>query len=467
MHGPPSGGVHGGASGPAHRRIAAFAGPGRLRVTGRSDAVLACRVDVGRTTVAVYATDPSDKGGALGAADCSVIADHIDAAVRDGLPVVGIWHCSGAKISDGVGSLDGLGRVFAAITRASGRTPQISVVLGTSAGGAAYGAALTDVVVTAPDGVMFVTGPGVVAEVTGEQVSAAELGGPEVHAVTGVVHLTAGSVEQALAAARDLVGLLSAPRCDAGRERSPDPGLGEVLPVRERQAYDVGRLVRLLLDDDGPVVELQAQWARNLTTTFGRLGGRTVGVVANNPIHLAGCLDAAAADKAARFVQMCDVLGIPLLVIVDVPGYLPGVGQEQQAVLRRGAKLLHAFARASVPRVTLHTRKAYGGAYIAMNSRSLGATAVLAWPTAQIAVMGPEAAVQVTHRRELARLSPLRRREALLHLAAQVPTGRGLEEGLQAGYVDRVIAPELTAVAILEELERAAPGRGRHGNTPL
>ena len=289
------------------------------------------------------------------------------------------------------------------MTRASGKVPQVSVVLGAAAGGAAYGPALTDVVILSDHGRIFVTGPDVVRSVTGEDVDMARLGGPEPHSRrSGVVHVVTSSDDEALARARELallfgqqgtveLGMIQghttqkAPPQLGSADREGAYSLASILPDSPRRAYDVKPLVAGLLDRPGqPRIELHPRWAPNVVITLGRLAGRTVGVIANNPLRLGGCLDAASAEKAARFVRMCDAFGVPLVVVVDVPGYLPGVRQEWDGVVRRGAKLLHAFAEATVPRVTLVTRKAYGGAYIAMNSRALGATKVFAWPGAEI-----------------------------------------------------------------------------------
>jgi acetyl-CoA/propionyl-CoA carboxylase carboxyl transferase subunit len=258
--------------------------------------------------------------------------------------------------------------------------------------------------------------------------------------------------------------------CSATRAGSttrwPDVDFSGLLPDEARRAYDVRRLVKGLLDEPG--VDLHANWAPNIATTLGRLGGRTVGVIANNPIRLAGCLDSLSAEKAARFVRMCDAFGVPLVVLVDVPGYLPGVSQEHEGVVRRGAKLLHAFAEATVPRVTLVTRKAYGGAYIAMNSRSLGATRVFAWPTAQIAVMGALAAVRILKRREIG-AAPEEERPALeARLASEHEMiAGGLRRAIDLAVVDEVIEPKQTRSAIARVLAQATCARGAHGNIPL
>ena len=423
------------------------------------------RVDGG--DVMAFATDPAVQGGALGREGCISIAAAYERAIRHRMPIVGIWHSGGARLAEGVASLDGVGQVFAAMTAASGLVPQVSVVLGPAAGGAAYGPALTDVVVLGPHGRVFVTGPDVVRSVTGEDVDMLRLGGPEPHGRrSGVVHLVADTDEDALAQARATVTLLSRPGRLAGVEDRP---LADLLPESSRRAYDVKPLVDRLLDE--PMLELHPRWAPNVVTALGRFGGRAVGVVANNPLRLGGCLDASAADKAARFVRMCDAFGVPLLVVVDVPGYLPGVGQEWDGVVRRGAKLLHAFSECVVPRVTLITRKAYGGAYIAMNSRSLGATRVLAWPDAEVSVMGSVAAVRILHRRKLAEVPESERSALEVELAAEHDRlSGGLPRAMELGVVDDIIEPIRTRTAIADALRRAESHRrlrGRHRNIPL
>ncbi|HZN19487.1 MAG TPA: carboxyl transferase domain-containing protein [Micromonosporaceae bacterium] len=429
--------------------------------------VLSGRGMVEGTPVVAYATDATKMGGAMGDQGCRRIVDAIDAAVREGIPVVGLWHSGGARLAEGVVALDGVGQVFAAMVRASGRVPQISVVLGPAAGGAAYGPALTDIVVMSDNGRIFVTGPEVVRSVTGEDVDMARLGGPEPHGRrSGVVHVTTRDDESAVGVARTLAALLGDQGRLAAVEQGDDTDLGSLLPDRSNRAYDVKPLVAALLD--APGVELHARWAPNMVTTLGRFAGRTVGVVANNPLRLGGCLDAASAEKAARFVRMCDALGVPLIVVVDVPGYLPGLGQEWDGVVRRGAKLLHAFAEAVVPRVTLVTRKAYGGAYLAMNSRSLGATAVFAWPGAEVAVMGASAAVNVMHRRTLAATPPDQREAVRARLIEeQVRAAGGVGRALECGFVDAVIEPRHTRTRVAQALAAAPVGRGAHGNIPL
>ena len=384
-----------------------------------------------------------------------------------GVPVVGVWHSGGARLREGVEALDAVARVFAAQTRASGRVAQLSVVLGPAAGGAAYGPALTDVVVMGPSGRLFVTGPDVVRRVTGEDVDAERLGGPETHGRSGVAHLLAVTDDEALYTARRLVSLLGAQgRVDTGAGEGPDPG--PLVPGEHRRTYDARLVVRALLDA-GSTVELHADWGRSAVTALGRLGGRTVGVVANDPQHLAGCLDAVTGDKTGRFVQMCSALGVPLLFLVDVPGYLPGLDQEDGGVIRRGAKLLHAYAAARVPRLTVVLRKSFGGAFIAMGSKGLGADRVFAWAGAQVDVMGASAAVEVLHRRELAAERDPRSRAALvLRLAAQhEATTGGLTRALESGAVDAVIEPYETRRVLLEALAALPQERGTHANGPL
>ena len=439
------------------RWLAAEPGSGVVTALGRVDG---CEV-------VAFATDATVQGGAMGRAGCAAIVDAYDLAVRDRLPIVGIWHSGGARLAEGVASLDGVGQIFAAMTCASGLVPQVSVVLGPAAGGAAYGPALTDVVILGPNGRVFVTGPDVVRSVTGEDVDMLRLGGPEPHGRrSGVVHVVADSDEQALDRARQTVTLLSR---HGHLGTVEDRAFDDLLPESARRAYDVKPLVERLLD--GPGLELHARWAPNIVTMLGRLGGRSVGVLANNPLRLGGCLDAASAEKAARFVRMCDAFGVPLVVIVDVPGYLPGVGQEWDGVVRRGAKLLHAFTEAVVPRVTLVTRKAYGGAYIAMNSKSLGATRVLAWPDAEVAVMGAVAAVRVLHRRRLAE-APESQRPALEAALAEehAVLAGGLSRAVELGVVDEIISRDRTRSGLASALAAASgPSvrRGRHGNIPL
>jgi acetyl-CoA/propionyl-CoA carboxylase carboxyl transferase subunit len=452
-----------------NHRLAAFFDAGSIEQISPDDGsgMLAATGTVDGARVVAFCSDATVMGGAMGDAGCQVVVDAYERALADGLPVVGLWHSGGARLAEGVLSLHAVGRIFAIMTRASGRVPQISVVLGPAAGGAAYGPALTDIVVLGPDGRVFVTGPDVVRSVTGEDVDMLRLGGPEPHGRrSGVVHVVTSTEREALDEARRLAALLGAQGTLAVHDVE-DRDLGALLPESAKRAYDVHPLITDLLDA-GSALELHPRWAPNITTTLGRLGGRTVGVVANNPLRLGGCLDSTSAEKAARFVRMCDAFGVPLVVVVDVPGYLPGVGQEWDGVVRRGAKLLHAFAETMVPRVTLVTRKAYGGAYIAMNSRALGATKVLAWPTAEVAVMGAVAAVRILHRRRLAEVAPDLRAQVEAELAEEHERiAGGLAKAMEIGVVDEVVEPTATRSALARAVAEAPARRGDHGNIPL
>ncbi len=432
--------------------------------------MLAVRGTIHGAPVVAFCSDATVMGGAMGDQGCEVVVRAYQVARQENVPIVGLWHSGGARLAEGVLSLHAVGRIFFEMTQASGRIPQISVVLGPAAGGAAYGPALTDIVILGPEGRIFVTGPDVVRSVTGEDVDMLRLGGPEPHGRrSGVVHVVTESEAEAIERARQLADLFG----NQGTVSAdvPDTDLSGLLPVSAKRAYDVHPLVAGVLDE-GSAVELHPRWAPNIVTTLGRFGGRTVGVIANNPLRLGGCLDALSAEKASRFVRMCDAFGVPMVVLVDVPGYLPGVGQEWDGVVRRGAKLLHAFAESVVPRVTLVTRKTYGGAYIAMNSRSLGATRVFAWPSAEVAVMGAVAAVRILHRRRLAEVDADLRPQVELELAAEhEKIAGGIERAQQIGVVDEVVEPARTRSALAAAIAKAeADGgrvRGAHGNIPL
>ena len=449
-------------------RLAALFDAGSMRLLSPDDGsgMLAATGTIEGSPAVAFCSDATVMGGAMGVDGCEVVVQAYRRALVDRVPIVGIWHSGGARLGDGVLSLHGVGRIFHVMTQASGKVPQISVVLGAAAGGAAYGPALTDVVIMAATGRVFVTGPDVVRSVTGENVDMERLGGLDTHArKSGVVHVAASSEPDAIAKGRQIVSLLAA---QGGIGEVADRDLASLLPPSPKRAYDVHPLIDGLLDE-GTAYELHARWAPNLITALGRLGGRTVGVIANNPLRLGGCLDSLSAEKASRFVRLCDAFGVPLVVLVDVPGYLPGVGQEWDGVVRRGAKLLHAFAEASVPRVTLVTRKAYGGAYIAMNSRSLGATRVFAWPGAEVAVMGPVAAIRILHRRKLAEVAPEELADVERELADEhARLAGGVEKAVEIGVVDEIIAPESTRAKLADALRHVDFGvRGNHTNIPL
>ena len=417
--------------------------------------------------VVIFASDATVKSGALGVDGSKVIVSAYKAAMGAQVPIIGIWHSGGARLSDGVASLDAFGEVFQSMISASGRIPQLSLVLGPTAGGGAYGPALTDVVVLAPEGRIFVTGPEVVKSVTGEDIDMALLGGPEAHKKnSGLAHIIAPTEQAAFDDVQDLTALFA--NHGFMNPSVKDIDLSTFVPNSTVRSYEVHPLVDAILDQETEHIELLSMWAPNMTTIIGRLGGATVGVIANNPAHLAGVLDAAAGEKAARFVRTCDAFGIPLIVIADVQGFLPGAGQEWEGAVRRGAKLLHAFGEAVVPRVTLITRRAYGGAYVAMNSKALGATRVFAWPDAEVSVMGAVAAVRVLHRRILADL-PIEQRESMeLELAAEhEKISGGVVRAIEIGAVDEMVNPTSTRSALAKTIAAAPHRRGSHGNIPL
>jgi acetyl-CoA/propionyl-CoA carboxylase carboxyl transferase subunit len=457
-------------------RLSRFFDDGSVELLHERDrsGVLAAAGTVNGVRTIAFCTDGTVMGGAMGLEGCTHIVTAYDTAIEEQSPIVGIWHSGGARLAEGVRALHAVGLVFEAMIRASGYVPQISVVVGFAAGGAAYGPALTDVVVMAPDSRVFVTGPDVVRSVTGEDVDMASLGGPDTHhKKSGVCHIVADDEDDAYERGRRLVGLFCQQgHFDRSKAEAHDTDLHALLPESPRRAYDVHPLVIALLDssDDGAPSfdEFQAKWAPSMVVGLGRLSGRTVGVLANNPLRLGGCLNSESAEKAARFVRLCDAFGIPLIVIVDVPGYLPGVDQEWGGVVRRGAKLLHAFGEATVPRVTLVTRKIYGGAYIAMNSRSLGATKVFAWPDAEVAVMGAKAAVGILHKKKLAAALDHEREALHDELAAEHERlAGGVDNAIDIGVVDEKIDPAHTRSKLTEALAQAPSRRGRHKNIPL
>jgi acetyl-CoA carboxylase carboxyltransferase component len=433
------------------------------------DGVVAGTASIDGRPVHVFAQDRYVLGGSLGEAHADRIAETIARATRGGTPVVGINDSGGARIQEGVAALDGYGRVFSANVAASGRVPQISVILGACAGGAVYSPALMDLTIMSDAGTMFLTGPRIVRAVTGEEVDARSLGGPEVHgARTGSAHLVAPDDASALALTRRVLSYLPSaawlpnPTAEPCGPAHDDPG--SVVPREARDPYDVRDVIAAIVDE-GSLLELQERWARNLVVGFARIEGATVGIVANQPAWLAGVLDATASEKGARFVRFCDAFGIPLVVLVDVPGFLPGTSQEHGGVIRRGAKLLHAFTSATVPRISLVLRKAYGGAYIVMNSRSIGADAVLAWPGAELAVLGAEGAADLIFRREIE--AHPERREPLMDEYRRDAMDVGVAAG--RGSVSEIIAPadsRATIAALLRSLSGGAPRGFVHDNLP-
>ncbi len=401
------------------------------------DGVIGAAGRVNGRPVFAYAQDTSFAGGSLGEQHADTIARVLQLAGQARAPVVGFVASAGARMQEGVAALAGYGRIFSEHVRLSGRVPQISVIAGTSAGGGSYSPALTDFVVMTRDSAMFLTGPGVVREVMGEDVDAAALGGPRVHERNGVCHNVVADDRAAAEHVRRLLSYLpqhsgeDAPFTLPAEPVAGSPG--DPVPADPRKVYDIRDVIARVIDG-GELLELQPRWARNLVTGFARLEGRAVGVIANQPRWIGGVLDAEAAQKGARFVRTCATFNLPLLVLVDTPGFLPGTSQEAAGVIRHGATLLHAFAAADVPKLTVVLRKAFGGAYITMNSRALGAQLAFAWPDAEIGVMGARQAVGIIHRREP--------REAHAGLADAYAEAH-LRAGVAAadGHVDELIEP--------------------------
>jgi acetyl-CoA carboxylase carboxyltransferase component len=464
----------------AHGRLEALFDPGSLNVIRSTvlprreskrmapgDGVVGGSGTVAGRSVFAYAQDQSFAGGSLGEAHAETILRVMELAERAAAPIVGFIASGGARMDDGVAALAGYGRIFRHNVRLSGRVPQISVICGVSAGGGSYSPALTDFVVMTEESAMFLTGPGVVREVMGEDVDAAGLGGPRVHSANGVSQFVAEDDMGAVALVRDLLAFLpqrageDPPVGPPADGRRVDPS--SVVPVSARKVYDVRGVIETLVDD-GVMLEVSERWARNMVTALARIDGRPVGVIANQPWYLGGVIDATAAQKAARFVRTCNAFGLPLVVLVDTPGFLPGSRQEEAGVIRHGAKLLHAFAEAVVPKVTVVLRKAYGGAYICMNSKDLGADLALAWPDAEIGIMGPKQAVGVVHRRLLAEADdPEAERDRLAseysdkHVSAAVAASQG--------FVDELIEPRDTRRRLVSALAGLSHG-GQFGNGP-
>jgi len=466
-------------------RLEALADPGSLqllRTQVRSrrmgerarpgDGVLAAHARVDGRQVYCYAQDASFAGGSLGEAHAQSIVEVLRLAGRARVPVLGFVESAGARMQEGLAALSGYGAIFREHVRLSGVVPQISVVCGPAAGGSSYGPALNDFVIMTGRASMFLTGPGVVAEVTGEDVDMASLGGPRVHERNGVCHFSAPTEVDGALLARDLLDYLPqhagvAPALWPSVQ-APEGACVRAVPSQARKVYDM-RGVAAALVDGGRLMEVSPRWARNVVCAFARLEGRSIGIVANQPKHLGGVLDADAAQKAARFVRLCNSFGLPLLVLVDTPGFLPGSRQERDGVIRHGAKLVHAFAEASVPSVTVIVRKAFGGAFIAMNSKALGADYVFAWPGVEVGVMGAEQAVGILDRREIAAAedpAAHRRRLAGAYASEQLQV-----EGASAdGFVDEVIAPDSTRARVascLEALGDVQRLESRASNIPL
>jgi acetyl-CoA carboxylase carboxyltransferase component len=436
------------------------------------DGVVGAAGSIGGRPVYCYAQDQKFAGGSLGEAHAETIVRVMQLAGRAGAPVIGFVASGGARMDDGIAALGGYGRIFRESVKLSGRVPQISIITGVSAGGGAYSPALTDFVVMTEDSAMFLTGPGVVREVTGEDVDAAALGGPRVHSKNGVCQFVAEDDREAAALARRLLGYLPSHAGEGpphgGPAAVPTVDPSTFVPESQRSVYDVRDVIGALVDD-GAMLEMSERWARNMVTGFCRIDGRSVGVIANQPWYLGGVIDAAAAQKAAKFVRLCNSYGLPLVVLVDTPGFLPGTKQEDLGVIRHGAKLLHAFAEAVVPKVTVVLRKAFGGGYITMNSKDLGADLALAWPDAEIGIMGPKQAVGIVHKRDIAGADdPDAERD---RLAAEYAEGNvSAIVAAREGHIDELIEPADTRrrlAGALASLSLSGGYGNAGGNIPL
>ena len=429
--------------------------------------------------VFVFAQDFTVLGGSLGKAQAAKICKVMDMAMKNGAPVIGINDSGGARIQEGVDSLAGYADIFLRNTMASGVIPQISVIMGPCAGGAVYSPAITDwVFMVKGTSHMYITGPDVVKAVTREEVSHEELGGVHAHtAVSGVAHFMSNNEQECLASVKRLLSFLpqnnmeDAPFVETQDDpQRMDEALNNIIPDTPNKPYDMKEVIRHIVDN-GEFFETHENFARNIITGYARLGGLSVGIIAQQPSVLAGVLDIDSSNKAARFVRFCDSFNIPMVVLEDVPGFMPGVAQEHGGIIRHGAKLIYAFCEATVPKITVITRKAYGGAYIVMNSRHIRGDIVFAWPTAEIAVMGPEGAVNVVFRKEIADAAdPEQERTRLI----QEYRDRFANPYVAAsrGYVDDVIEPKETRPRLIQALQMLQNKRDtnppkKHGNIPL
>jgi len=429
--------------------------------------------------VFVFSQDFMVFGGALGEVFSEKVCKVMDLALATGAPVIGLNDSGGARIQEGVVSLASYGYIFERNVRSSGVIPQISVILGPCAGGAVYSPAMTDFIfMTKETSHMFITGPEVIKTVTGEEVSFEELGGAMTHASrSGIAHFVGEDEKHTLQMVRYLMSFLPQnnledppfyPPADAADRR--EDKLVELIPDSSNKPYDMHEVIKLVVDD-GEFCEVFPHYAQNIITGYARLGGHVVGIVANQPMHLAGCLDVTSSEKGARFVRTCDAFNVPLVVFVDVPGFLPGTNQEWGGIIRRGAKLLFAFTEATVPRIQVITRKAYGGAYVVMNSKSIRADIAYAWPTAEIAVMGPEGAVNIMFRRDLEKADDPKAARAE-KIAEYTERFANPYVAAERGYVDDVIDPRDTRPRLIGALEMLLTKREtlpprKHGNIPL
>lgn len=452
---------------------------GMEKLEAPSDGVVTGYGNVDGRLVFVFAQDFTVVGGSLGEMHAAKICKVQDMALKMGAPIVGMNDSGGARIQEGVDALSGYGKIFYRNTISSGVIPQISVIMGPSAGGAVYSPAITDFIfMVEGTSKMFITGPQVIKSVTGEEVSQEELGGADTHNKTsGVAHFKDQTEEACIERVKTLLGLLpsnnleQAPVYEANDDiNRVEERLNEIVPVNPNKPYDMKDVIRTIADN-ADFFEVQEYYAQNIITGYIRLNGKTIGVVANQPRVLAGCLDINASDKSARFIRNCDAFNIPLLNLVDVPGFLPGANQEFGGIIRHGAKMLYAYSEATVPKVTMIVRKAYGGSYLAMCSKDLGADQVFAWPNAEIAVMGPEGAANIIFKNDIKDADdPVEMRQAKIEEYRETIANPYI--AAKRGFVDDVIEPSLSrprlisAFDMLESKRETRPSK-KHGNLPL
>ena len=452
---------------------------GMTNVEAPADGVVTGYGTVNGRLIYVYAQDFTVLGGSLGEMHAAKICKIQDMAIKMGAPIVGINDSGGARIQEGVDALSGYGNIFYRNTIASGVVPQISVIMGPSAGGAVYSPAITDFIfMVDKTSMMFITGPQVIKSVTGEEVSQEELGGANTHnRQSGVAHFMDRSEEECLDRVKELLKYLpsnnleQSPIFETGDEiNRVEEKLNEMIPINPNKPYDAREVIKILADE-GKFFEVQSSYAENIIIGFITLNGRSIGVVANQPRILAGCLDINASDKAARFIRTCDAFNIPLLTLVDVPGFLPGTEQEYGGIIRHGAKMLYAYSESTVPKVTVIMRKAYGGAYIAMCSKHLGADQVFAWPNAEIAVMGPDGAANIIFKKDIENSNdPVSTRSQKIEEYRDTVANPYI--AAERGYVDDIIVPSTTrpklisAFDMLESKRENRPAK-KHGNLPL
>ncbi len=442
-----------------------------------ADGVVTGAASVGGRLIHLASQDFTVMGGAAGEVHSIKVAEVMQMALKTGSPFVFINDSGGARVQEGIDSLSGYGKVFYSNVMLSGAVPQVSLICGPCAGGAAYSPALTDFIIQTRQAQMFITGPSVIKQVTGESVTAEELGGPEAHMVnSGVIHFIAENDQHAVALCQKLLSFLPSnnmedpPQVEGDASVDPNPPLEDLVPVDGKKAYDVRKVI-LAVVDFGDFLEVQSGFAQNIVIGFGRVNGRTVGVIANQPAMKAGALDINASSKASRFIRFCNAFNISLLTFVDVPGFLPGVKQEHGGIIRHGAKMLFAYSAATVPKITVILRKCYGGAYLAMCGKDLGADRVFAWPTAEVAVMGAEGAAEIVFRKEIQEAEDkAERRKELIARYREAFSNPYVAAGRR--LVDAVIEPALTRRHVARALEYLGTKRElrppkKHGLMPL